>query len=249
MKSGHIKDLGLIALGVGLLSSVFFNIVLFQQGDNYYKELNAVRLNPLGLDAYPIQTPVSIDKPILVFFGDSRAFAWTPPENVPFQIVNRGIGAQTSAQVAARFDAHVAPLRPRVVVVQVGINDLKTIPLFPERKDNIIANCKANIKRIVDQAVAQNATVILTTIFPSGQVPLERRLFWSDDVAKAIADVNAYIRSLASERVIVFDGFAILANGEGVVRSEYRIDLLHINQGGYAALNVELERLLVTLAK
>jgi lysophospholipase L1-like esterase len=45
-----------------------------------------------------------------------------------FSFVNRGINTQTSAQVLGRFDKHVVPLHPNIVIVQVGINDLKTIP-------------------------------------------------------------------------------------------------------------------------
>lgn len=40
-------------------------------------------------------------------------------------------GAQTSAQVVWRFAEHIAPLQPDKIILQVGINDLKTIPLFP----------------------------------------------------------------------------------------------------------------------
>ncbi len=52
--------------------------------------------------------------------------------------VNRGIGNQTTAQVLGHFHAHVAPLHPQTIILQVGINDLKTIPLFPEQAETII---------------------------------------------------------------------------------------------------------------
>jgi lysophospholipase L1-like esterase len=249
MNAPHAKIILFIVLVLGLVVSVALNALLFQLATNYYKEANAIRLNPLGIYYYPIHPTVKPNAKILVFFGDSRAQAWTSPKNVPFEIVNRGIGTQTSAQVAARFDYHVTSLRPQVIVVQVCINDLKDIPLFPADKSGIIARCKVNLKQIVEQSVQQNSTVVLTTIFPLGRVPLERQLFWSDDVGLAIVDVNAYIKSLASERVIIFDSFAILADNTGAVRAEYQGDLLHINQAGYNALNSELERLLVTLAK
>ncbi len=193
-------------LSVVLLISVALNLLLFVQGRQYYLQLNETRLDPLGLSSYSpdtLQSAANSDKPMIVFFGDSRAANWPPPDLARFEFVNRGIGAQTSAQALQRFGYDVRPLRPRVVLVQVGINDLKTIPLFPERKEAIIANCQDNIQRIVRQSVDDGAIVILTTVFPVGRVPFERQLFWSPDVAKAIVEVNAFIRSLEAYNVSV----------------------------------------------
>jgi hypothetical protein len=44
------------------------------------------------------------------------------------------------------------------------------------------------------------------------------------------------------------DTVPVLANEAGKVRPEYSFDLLHLNEAGYAALNMELERLLTTLS-
>lgn len=95
----------------------------------------------------------------------------------------------------------MAPLQPDIVILQVGINDLKTLPLFPERQEEIIANCKTNIQQIVDKSLQADASVILTTIFPLGQLPIERRLFWSEEVALAIDDVNQFC---THSKVIVY---------------------------------------------
>ena len=68
-----------------------------------------------------------------------------------------------------------------------------TIPLFAERKEAIVANCQANIGQIVDLATGLDATVILTTVFPVGKVPLARRPFWSKNVPLAVDEVNPRI--------------------------------------------------------
>ena len=88
------------------------------------------------------------------------------------------------------------------------------------------------------------AIVILTTIFPIGEVPLERQPFWSPDVAKAISEVNIFIRSLEAQDVIILDAYSILANESGMMRDEYAQDMLHLNVTGYAALNEHLAALL-----
>jgi lysophospholipase L1-like esterase len=251
----------LVSLLVLLALSIVLNAILFDRAKKYYLELNATRLDPLGLDYYPISSDSSetdqkpddqSDRPRIVIFGDSRAFGWIPPdvgEASEYEFINRGIGSQTSAQVMQRFDLHVAPLNPDVVIIQVGINDLKTIPLFPNRQELIIANCKMNIKRIVEKSRAIGATVIVSTIFPSGAIPLERKPFWSEEIDQAIAQVNTYIASLAAEKVIVFDAFAILADERGQVPSAYTADALHLNEQGYAILNQKLKPILDVVAK
>lgn len=238
-----------IVIGVVLFALVVsgvLNIVLYKELTGYYKLLYAGELDPLGLSYFQDQeNEISTIFPIVVFFGDSRAAQWIIPPVDGFNFVNRGIGNQTSAQVANRFDAHIKPLKPQIIIVQVGINDLKTIPLFPERKQEIIDNCEANIEKIVYDSLNANTTVILTTIFPvSGNVPLTRRLVWSDDIYQAIDEVNIFIASLEDEKVIIFDTASILSNAERKIKPEYRLDLLHLNEYGYETLNLELVKIL-----
>jgi lysophospholipase L1-like esterase len=241
-----------ILLLIALLISVALNVVLFSKGKAYYKQLNALMLDPLGLSYYPVNTEQLLGsqppRSRVVFLGDSRAQDWLFPLDVEsFEFYNRGIGNQTSVQVLARFEEHVAPLDPDVVVIQVGVNDLKMIPLFPERREEIVANCRANIEHLVHRSLELDAVIVLTTIFPLGDVPLERRLFWSEDVAVAIEEVNAYIFSLEQEGVAVLDSGAILADEEGQMQEAHSQDLLHLNEAGYNALNVELVSILRAL--
>lgn len=134
-----------------------------------------------------------------------------------------------------------------MLVVQVCINDLKTIPLFPQWKTTIVANCKENIKQIVERAREQGTIVIVSTIFPVGHAPIARRLFWSEDIALAVSEVNAFIRSLAGEQVIIFDAFAILVDKNGRLVKAYGRDELHLNALGYETLEQEFEEVAKSL--
>ena len=234
-----------------LLLSVALNLLFFAAARRYYLQGSAAPLDPLGLSFYPAGSdphPPTTAQWRVVFLGDSRVYDWPAPSGLEgLEFINRGIGNQTTAQVLGRFEAHVAPLHPQVIVLQVGINDLKMIPLFPDQKASLVANCKANIVKIVEQAVASDATVILTTIIPLGRVPLERRLFWSDDVARAIEDVNAFLHALERESIIILDTSAVLVDESGVVRQEYSRDMLHLQETGYEALNEQLVMVLEAL--
>jgi lysophospholipase L1-like esterase len=249
-KQKRLFRLTLLSCLVALLVSLSLNVLLFHQAKRYYLQLNKTNLDPLGLSTYsadslPQGVPATSTATVL-FLGDSRAEMWsTPAKFKGFSFVNRGINSQTTAQVLGRFDKHVVPLRPNIIVVQVGINDLKTIALFPERKAAIITNCKANIQQIVERSINSGATVILTTIFPIGPVPLTRQPFWSADIAQAVMEVNAYLYSLKASNVFILDAYSLLAQN-GQVQSNYVRDTLHINEKGYQALNQELTQVLST---
>jgi lysophospholipase L1-like esterase len=236
-----MRKIGLGLLMIGLLASLTANILLFGQGRQYYLDLNATRLDPLGLNRFAGEPAPSGVQPVAVFVGDSRAASWPAPPVAGWRFINRGIGAQTTAQILGRWDAHLPPLQPKVVILQAGINDLKTIPLFPERQAEITANAQANLREMVERAQKLNATVIITTIFPVGEVPLQRRPFWSGEVALAVNAVNEYLRGLAGPRVIIFDAYAILESN-GQLNPAYAEDELHLNAAGYEALNSELEK-------
>ncbi|MBD2126934.1 hypothetical protein NDI39_23315 [Microcoleus sp. ZQ-A2] len=138
-KQKRLFRLSLLFCLVALVVSLTFNAILFLQARSYYLQLNTTNLDPLGLSAFSADSqPNSIpttSTTTVVFFGDSRAEMWAIPRQLKgFSFINRGINTQTSVQVLGRFDQHVLPLHPRIILIQVGINDLKTIPLFPHRR-------------------------------------------------------------------------------------------------------------------
>ncbi len=239
----HLHNIVIVA-SIILLLSLVLNYILYKQGEQYYLQLNALRLDPLGLSYFTNATPESSGLPLVVFFGDSRAANWPKPADKKFEFLNRGIGSQTTVQVLERFDTHIKPLRPKAIVIQVGINDLKTIPLFPEDRETIVVHCEKNIQRIVDKSLDLDATIILTTIFPIGEIPIERRPFWNNGVEQSITRVNTYIRSLAADKVVILDAYSVLLGAKGKIKPEYGYDLLHLTDAGYLRLNDELVPLL-----
>jgi lysophospholipase L1-like esterase len=237
----------LVVLAGLLFASAILNVALFSRARQYYLDVNAVRLNPIDLAAYSDDALAPSARPRLVFFGDSRAARWPFAAGEDrFAMINRGVEAETSAQAVLRFPAHVTALRPAVLLIQVGVNDLKTIPLFPERRVEIVSAAKQNIRHIVAQAKSLGAQVVVTTIFPVGEFPLERRMFWSPEIEIAVEEVNTDLRSLSADNVIVLDAAAVLTQA-GRAKPEYYLDELHLNEAGYAALNQELARALSSI--
>jgi lysophospholipase L1-like esterase len=241
----------ILVLSVLLVASAGINAYLVQIAHGYEEGANSVRLDPGGLRIYASErTKPRGDDPLLVFFGDSRAAMWPAPASpTGYRVVNRGIGYQTTAQMLIRFDADLASLRPNVVVLEAGVNDLKTIADFPARRGEIVAECEANLARIVQRCHQVGATVVLVTVFAIGDVAPWRRPFWSNDVRVAVREVNAFLSSLVGENVVLFDANAVLVDGHGDVRKPFQVDHLHLSPAGYAALNQSLQPALAAITR
>lgn len=124
------------------IASLILNRLLYREADVYYREVAMVRLDPYGLKQpiFPADAgSADPSAPVVEFFGDSRALDWPALPLTNMRFVNRGIWGQTTEQIRGRFDAHVIALHPSVLVLQAGVNDLKAIAIFPDRRDEIVA--------------------------------------------------------------------------------------------------------------
>ncbi|MEZ5537849.1 MAG: GDSL-type esterase/lipase family protein [Thiolinea sp.] len=222
-----------------LAASLALNYVLYQKA---FLPFYAAKFDPLELNYYPEQAKPARDKPVFLLYGDSRSLSWPDPALEQYQIINRGIGNQSSAQVAMRFEHHVKPLKPAVILLQVCVNDLKTIPLFPEQREQIISGCKNNILQMLSDAAAIEAKVVLSTVLPLGSISPERRLFGfrEEPVITAIDEVNDFIHGLESANVQIFDSYELLKGEGGKINPDYSRDWLHLNERGYQRLNEQL---------
>jgi lysophospholipase L1-like esterase len=240
-----------VAGALALAGSLGANVFLAHAVVDYVHTDDAVRLDPAGLDVYASARakPTEPGPPIVEFFGDSRIAMWPEPAVTGYRTINRGVGFQTTAQLLLRFDAEVTAFRPAVVVLEGGVNDLKTIPEFPERRAEVVARCKANLSTLVDRSRRAGAQVVLMTIFDIGNVPLWRKPFWSADVEAAVREVNAFLPQLTGDKVVLFDSGAALDDPPGEIRHDFQLDHLHLKTAGYTALDERLVPLLVSLPR
>jgi hypothetical protein len=211
------------------LASLAGGYLLYRRSQDISRKLMATRLDPYGEDEYPrglqSRPDLAPGQKLVVFFGDSRAWEWPAPRGLRrFAFANRGLSGQTAVQCLGRFDKHVRPLKPEVLVVQVGVNDLGAIPSFPGQEGVIIGHCKMSLAEMVTRARSEGGAIILTTIFPPGGRPFER-LRSVDGVTKAIAEVEVLSLAVSPESVTLVDTAAILAGEDGfVARVQPRLD-------------------------
>jgi hypothetical protein len=103
----------------------------------------------------------------VVFFGDSITDAWNLEDSFPGKdYINRGIGGQTTPQMLLRFRQDVVALRPRVVVILAGTNDVAE-NTGPETLEDI----EGNLASMVEIAQANHIRVVLSSILPVAGYP------------------------------------------------------------------------------
>ncbi|MDQ8027340.1 MAG: GDSL-type esterase/lipase family protein [Brevundimonas sp.] len=181
----------------------------------------------------------------VVFMGDSITEMWriAQPELFTDGIVNRGISGQTSAQMLVRFTPDVIALKPRVVHLMCGVNDVagNTGPTTPQDLLNAI-------NAMVDLAQAHGIEVILGTLTPVTGLPWAPAV---QDPRGRVVAMNAEVRALAARRdMALADYFAVLADDGNALKSELTRDGVHPTGQGYremrpladAALKVALRR-------
>ena len=231
-----------------MLLSLVLNYFFYKRS---FIPLYETRLDPKGLNYYPSISNNQQDKtkPVVMFYGDSRALAWPNPELEEFTFINRGIGNQSSEQVVLRFQQHVANIKPDIIVIQVCINDLKVISLFPKRREIIVNNCKNNLKQLLKMSSDINAKVIMTTVFPLAKVSIAHNILGikGAPIIEAVDKVNSFIGALSSSNIIVFDSYSLLKGKERRIKKEYSHDWLHLDTKGYEHLNKSLSQALLKI--
>lgn len=176
--------------------------------------------------------------PRLVFMGDSITENWLLGDPALFDDdnVNRGIGGQTTPQMLLRFRADVIALRPRLVHILAGTNDVagNTGPTTVEDFRN-------NVMSMVELARANGIEVILGSIPPAATFNWQPAI----DPVPRIRELNAWLRDYANREGLAYvDYYTVLAGAAGELRSELGNDGVHPNRDGYAAMRGLLEQAL-----
>lgn len=187
----------------------------------------------------------SADKrPRIVLMGDSITDHWDALEAGPYKdllILNRGIGGQNTSQMLLRFEDDVVALKPAVVVILGGTNDLRAYVGDPASVGpSALARISRNITAMCDIAKGRGFQVVLATLPPVGA---DREKVSRD--AEAIKAVNAWIRAFAAERGYpVADYHAALADAAGILPPALSPDGIHPNAEGYAVMRPALAKAL-----
>lgn len=167
----------------------------------------------------------------VVFMGNSITEGWSrfyPDFFSGKPYINRGISGQTTPQMLVRFRSDVINLKPAVVVILAGTNDIagNTGPSTLEMiEDNIIS--------MAELARANGIKVVLSSVLPAFDYPWKPGL----NPAEKIAALNEMIKTYAKKNGIVYlDYYSSMVNEKKGLKDEYTYDGVHPNEAGYKVM-------------
>ena len=187
----------------------------------------------------------------VVFMGDSITDLWRLDEYFPGKgYVNRGIGGQTTPQMLVRMYPDVIDLKPAVMILLAGTNDIarNTGPMTSEM-------IQENIMAMTELAQHHGIKVILCSILPVSDYPFLRqqtgqaaaaagpgpaapRVKMTDGRPPAdILKLNAWMKDYAARANAVYvDYFKAVVDEKGWLKDAYSGDGLHPNAEGYKVM-------------
>ncbi|HWR36957.1 MAG TPA: GDSL-type esterase/lipase family protein [Clostridia bacterium] len=158
----------------------------------------------------------------VVFIGSSQTVDWQLPQSFPGKnYVKKGRLSDASADMLARFQTDVVGLKPRVVVIWAGENDIdRQLPL---------AQLQANIDAMRQQAATANIGVVFGTVPPKTGTDANQN--------PAIVEFNDWLRSyVASNKVQLADFYALLVDSAGMIKPEFANGTEHLTPAAYEVI-------------
>ena len=170
----------------------------------------------------------------IVFMGDSITEGWQSKRPAFFRPgrVCRGISGQTTPQMVLRMMADVIKLKPRLVHIMAGTNDIAG----NTGKITVQQSCD-NLQMMTELAQAHGIKVLLASVPPAASFP------WRPGVEPVapIRSINRWLLNYARRNHLPYlDYTAVLADAQGAMKPGLASDGVHPTEQGYAAMEAVL---------
>jgi acetyl esterase/lipase/lysophospholipase L1-like esterase len=189
-------------------------------------------------------SPASAKEKRVVFMGNSITDAWinfNPGyfKNNPY--IDRGISGQTTPQMLVRFSEDVVNLKPAVVVILAGTNDIAG-NTGPETLEEIFENIVA----MAQLAKANSIRVVISSVLPVYEYP------WRPGIqpAEKIATLNKMLKTYAAGHNIVYlNYYDSLVDDKKGMQAQYSKDGVHPTLEGYKVMEPLADKAIVEALK
>jgi lysophospholipase L1-like esterase len=167
----------------------------------------------------------------VVFYGNSITEVWAQhfPEMFPGKpYIGRGISGQTTPQMLIRFRQDVVALKPKVVVILAGTNDIagNTGPSTLEMIED-------NLASMTEIAKANGIRVVLSSVLPVYDYPWKPGL----EPAPKIVALNKWMKSYAAKAgAIYLDYHSAMHDEREGLPANLAYDGVHPTEAGYRVM-------------
>ena len=209
-------------------------------------------LNRYREDNTKIAAPAK-DENRVVFMGDSITDLWDNPGFGGFfpgkPYVNRGISGQTTPQMLLRFRQDVLALKPKVVVILAGTNDIagNTGP-------STLEMIQDNLASMAELAKASNVRVVLASLLPVcdyKQSKDGKQLIQTvRRPPEKIRALNEWMKEYAAKNHVTYlDYYSAMVDDKGFLKEGLTYDGLHADANGYAVMGPLAEKAIAAAMK
>ncbi|MEO6981003.1 MAG: SGNH/GDSL hydrolase family protein [Mucilaginibacter sp.] len=182
-------------------------------------------------DANQKLQPAVAGKITAVYMGDSITDFWVNNDSTFFaanNYIDRGISGQTTGQMLVRFRQDVINLKPKVVVILAGINDIAQNN-GPERLEDIFGN----IASMAELAKANHIKVIISSVLPANKLPWRPAI----NPTEKVIQLNAMLKAYSNKNHIVYlDYYSKMVDSEKGLPVNLAKDGIHPTLEGYKAM-------------
>ncbi|MCR8559501.1 SGNH/GDSL hydrolase family protein [Mucilaginibacter sp. BJC16-A38] len=164
----------------------------------------------------------------VVYMGDSITEFWNNNDSTFFKsnsYINRGISGQTTGQMLVRFREDVINLKPKVVVILAGINDIAENN-GPSKLEDVFGN----IVSMAQLAKANNIKVVISSVLPANKFP------WRPSITptEKVIQLNAMLKEYAAKNSITYlDYYSAMVDSEKGLPANLAKDGVHPTLAGY----------------
>ncbi len=157
---------------------------------------------------------------------------WVMQQHPQWTLLNRGVGGERSDEILKRFDRDVLQVKPKVVIVLAGVNDL-----YQGYEPEWVIK---NLEKIYAKAEAEQIKVLACTILPYNGSSLE--------VQEGMNQINQWIQSYAEETGFGFcDTHTLMAHPNNPNDLVSEVDGIHPDVEGHKRLGLGIAQALEKL--
>jgi lysophospholipase L1-like esterase len=173
----------------------------------------------------------------VVFMGNSITEGWKNADSLFFKnnpYLCRGISGQTTPQMLVRFRQDVINLKPALVVILAGINDIagNTGPSTLEMIED-------NLSSMADIARSNGIKVVMCSVLPAYDFPWRPGL----QPAEKVISLNKWIKEYSENHGCGYvDYFSPMADERNGLKASLSSDGVHPNLDGYKIMEPLVEK-------
>jgi lysophospholipase L1-like esterase len=213
------------------------SVIAFSQTE---KPKDWPNLKKFEMDNKNLPPPAKGEKRV-VFMGNSITQVWKDSDTTFFKnklYINRGISGQVTEQMWLRFHQDVVALKPAVVVILAGINDIaeNNGPISVHQIYN-------NIVSMVKLARANKIRVVVSSVLPTNNFPWRPAIKPADKVIELNSLLEAYCKA---NKVVYCDYYSKMVNNEKGLDKALAYDGVHPTLAGYKIMEPIVEEAIAT---